>query len=157
MFIQLVVGSVLISLTVVIEAAFIGVAVVTLDKTGEWLTHGRVTVKLMATLAVLTLWLLAGISIGLWLWAGVFYWLGQFETFELSLYFSVVAATTLGLGDEILSARWRLLSGFIAANGLVLFSLSTAFLIEAMRRLHDARSRHATANSNVIQNAPGAG
>ncbi len=155
MFIQLVVGSVLISMTVVIEAAFIGAAVVILEKTGAWLTHGRVTMKLMVSLAALTLWLLAGISVGLWLWAGLFYWLGQFETFELSLYFSVVAATTLGLGDEILSARWRLLSGFIAANGLVLFSLSTAFLIEAMRRLHDTRSIHAIAPDNADQSVAG--
>jgi len=49
-----------------------------------------------------------------------------------------VAFMMLGL-FETLDAEWRLLSGFIVANGLILFSLSTAFLIELMRRLGDPR------------------
>ena len=52
-----------------------------------------------------------------------------------------VSATTLGYGDTLLSEKWKLLSGFIAANGLILFSLNTAFLFEALRRFDDERPR----------------
>ena len=62
--------------------------------------------------------------------------LGLFESFEESLYFSSVAFTTLGFGDITLGPEWRLLSGVMAANGLIVFSLTTAFLIELMRRLN---------------------
>jgi len=94
-------------------------------------------VRNAVTLSTLTLWLLAGITSALWLWAAAFVLLGEFDTFASALYFSSVSATTLGYGDTLLSNRWQLLSGFIAANGLVLFSLNTAFLFEVLRRVND--------------------
>jgi hypothetical protein len=137
---QILIGSVLISFSVLVEAAFIGCVVVTLTRFGTWLVAGNRVVKLTVTLTAITLWLLAALSIAVWLWAVTFLALELFETLEAALYFAVVAFTTLGFGDVILEQEWRLLSGFIAANGLILFSLSTAFLIEAMRRLHDAQA-----------------
>jgi hypothetical protein len=47
----------------------------------------------------------------------------------------MVSFTTLGFGDVTLPHDWRLLSGIIAANGLILFGLNTAFLIEILNRL----------------------
>ena len=141
---QIVLGSVLIALTVLVEAAFIGGVAVALQYFGTWLVAGYRIVKLVITLAAITLWLLAALSIAVWVWGLTFLALGLFETLEASVYFAVVAFTTLGFGDIILEEDWRLLSGFIAANGLILFSLSTAFLIEAMRRLHDAQTDRLT-------------
>ena len=86
---------------------------------------------------IMTIWLLLALGLGVWVWALAFMILGLFETMEAALYFSAVAFTSLGFGDVTLDAKWRLLSGFIAANGLILFSLATAFLIEVMRRLGD--------------------
>ena len=140
MFIQILIGSVLITATVLIEAALIGCAVIALQRYGRWLVAGNRVVKLSGTLAAITLWLLVALSIAVWLWAVTFLVLGLFETLEASLYFAVVSFTTLGFGDVILEQEWRLLSGFVAANGFILFSLSTAFIIEAMRRLHDAQT-----------------
>lgn len=143
MFGQIVIGSVLISFSVLVEAAFIGVVVVLLQRFDAWLITGLVVAKLVGILTVITLWLLAALSIAVWAWSVTFLAIGLFETMEESVYFAVVAFTTLGFGDIILEQEWRLLSGFIAANGLILFSLSTAFMIEAMRRLHDAQLRGA--------------
>ena len=136
---QVLVGSLLISASIAVEAVFIGLAVVTLRRLGGRLVSGRRVAKQILTLIVMTLWLLVALGVGVWLWAVAFMILGLFETLEAALYFSAVAFTTLGFGDVTLDAEWRLLSGFIAANGLVLFSLTTAFLIELMRRLGDPR------------------
>ncbi|MCG8601047.1 MAG: potassium channel family protein, partial [Verrucomicrobiales bacterium] len=86
-------------------------------------------------LLVLTLWLLAGLSAAVWIWALFYLWLGVFDSLEASVYFSTVAFTTLGFGDITLGQDWRLASACMAANGLILFSLNTAFLIEVIRRL----------------------
>ncbi len=70
-----------------------------------------------------------------WAWAVIYYLLGEFNEFERALYFSVVTSTTLGFGDITLSERWQLLSSFEAMGGLLLFGVSTAFLIALMHHL----------------------
>ncbi len=70
-----------------------------------------------------------------WTWAVIYYLLGEFNEFERALYFSVVTSTTLGFGDITLSERWQLLSSFEAMGGLLLFGVSTAFLIALMQHL----------------------
>ena len=137
---EILLGSLVITVTVVIECGFIAAAVTMLTKAGEWLGQRGTLVRMMAALSGLTLWLLAGISVALWLWAVLFVVLGEFESLRQAIYFASVSATTLGYGDRLLSENWNLLSGFIAANGLVLFSLNTAFLFEALRRLTDTRA-----------------
>jgi hypothetical protein len=61
--------------------------------------------------------------------------LDAFQNFEEALYFSSVTYTTLGFGDVLLPGEWRLLAGAIAADGLLLFGLSAAFLLETAARL----------------------
>ena len=136
---QVLVGSLLVSASIAVDAVFIGLAVVALGRLGGRLVSGRPVLKQTLTLIVMTLWLLVALGVAVLIWAVAFVMLGLFETLEAALYFSAVAFTTLGFGDVTLDAEWRLLSGFIAANGLVLFSLATAFLIELMRRLGDPR------------------
>jgi len=139
MFIQLLIGSLLICLTITIASGFIGIAIMVLRRNGNWLISGNLVFKLMFSLTGIVLWILAALSIAIWIWAGVFMLLGQFQSFETALYFSVVSFTTLGFGDVVIGEDWRLLSGFIAANGLILFSLNTAFLIEFILRLRTAQ------------------
>lgn len=71
------------------------------------------------------------------LWAALFLALGIFEGFEPSLYIAMISATTLGYGDVTMPDQWRLLAGFIATDGFILFGLDTAFLFEVMRQLGD--------------------
>ena len=132
MLMQILIGSVLIILTIIVEVFFIEVAIKNLSRFGPKLaarSKGFVIV-----LTVTTLWLLAALTIATWIWAVAFIALGAFETLSKSLYFSMVSFTTLGYGDVTLPEKLELLSGFIAANGLVLFGLNTAFLIEVMSR-----------------------
>ena len=127
--------------TVVVESVFIAIAVKGLNTYGERAAGFGTIVRTASVLIILTLWLLAGISISLWLWAILFLALGEFDSLINALYFASVSATTLGYGDSLLSEDWKLLSGFIAANGLVLFSLNTAFLFEALRRMDNGSSK----------------
>ncbi len=71
----------------------------------------------------------------IWLWAAVYMKLGEFADFATALYFSAVTATTLGYGDITLSADWRLLSTFEAMAGLLLFGVTTAFMLQLVREL----------------------
>jgi Ion channel len=50
------------------------------------------------------------------------------------LYFAFVNYTTLGYGDVIPVARWRLLGPMTAMNGVLLFGWSTAVIFEVLRR-----------------------
>lgn len=70
-----------------------------------------------------------------WLWAAIYYYLGEFTDFSQALYFSVVTSTTLGYGDLTLSSRWQILGTFASMGGLILFGTSTAFLIGLMEKL----------------------
>ena len=136
MLVQILIASIMIVITVVIEAVVIALATAALNRNRQRLAQYRQLPRTVVTLSLLTIWLMAGIGIALVFWSLLLLWLGEFDTLHAAIYFSSVSATTLGYGDSLLSERWQLLSGFIAANGLVLFSLNTAFLFEVLRRLN---------------------
>ena len=72
-------------------------------------------------------------TIEAWFWAYIYLLLGEFQTINDALYFSISTATTVGYGDVIMSEQWRLLSSFEAMGGWLLFGASTAFLMGLMR------------------------
>lgn len=71
----------------------------------------------------------------IWLYAALYRALGAIPDFETALYFSTVSFASLGYGDIVLSHDWRLVAGIEAANGLILFAWSTAFLMSVMTRV----------------------
>jgi len=76
-------------------------------------------------------------TIEIWLYAALYrVVLMETQTFEEALYFSTVTFASLGYGDIVLSPRWRLISAIEAANGVILFAWSTAFLFTLTRRLN---------------------
>lgn len=74
-------------------------------------------------------------TLAVWAWALTMLVLGIFETLELSVYFALVAFTTLGFGDVLLPLEWRLLGGMAALNGLLNIGLVTAAMVEVLRQL----------------------
>lgn len=96
--------------------------------------------RLMLIVVTAVLVVIALHTAEIWVWATVYFALGEFSEFEAALYFSAVTATTLGYGDLTLSQQWRLLAPFEAMGGLILFGASTAYLLEAMRGLFAAFS-----------------
>lgn len=85
------------------------------------------------------LWLLLGVFVIVALWALLFILRGEFADWNTSLYFSVVSVTTVGYGDITLNADSRILAGFAAADGFLIFGLYTAALYEAITKLRDER------------------
>ncbi|MBT5047753.1 MAG: two pore domain potassium channel family protein [Rhodospirillaceae bacterium] len=140
MLLQLIVGSGIISLTIVVTAIFLIAAIRILNHVGPWLSMPPSPYKIPVTLVAATLWLLGAFTASVWIWASAFVLLDLFDAFEPALYFSIVSFTTLGFGDITLPVDWRLLSGICAANGLLLFGLGAAFLVEVFTRLHQAQA-----------------
>jgi voltage-gated potassium channel len=72
------------------------------------------------------------------LWAVVYLQiphLDKFKTWEESLYFSTVTYSTLGYGDMTLPPVWRVMSGFEAMNGILLFGWSTAMFYAVVQKI----------------------
>jgi hypothetical protein len=47
--------------------------------------------------------------------------------------------TTLGDSNTVMSPSWRLLASFEAANGMLMFGVSTAMLFAVIQRLFQTR------------------
>ena len=133
---QLAVGSTLIVLSFAIHAGFMALAIRAFRRHETWLARPPQLPKLAGALCVLSVWLLASMSVTAWIWAAYLLWSGALADLETAVYFSLVSFTTLGFGDIVLDRPHRLLSGMLAANGLVLFGLTTAVLIDLIRSLH---------------------
>lgn len=136
---QFAVGSALIVLSFAIHAAFMALAVRAFRRHEAWLAQPPQLPKLAGALTVLSVWLLVSMCATVWIWAFYLLWSGALVDLETAVYFSLVSFTTLGFGDVVLDKPHRLLSGLLAANGLVLFGLTTAVLIDLIRSLHTTR------------------
>ena len=66
-------------------------------------------------------------------WALIYMALGAFEDFETALYFSGATFTSLGYGDVVLNGRERLIAPLQAANGLMMFGITTGLFIAAFQ------------------------
>jgi hypothetical protein len=86
-------------------------------------------------LAAESLVLMAAHTAEVFAWSLLFLKLDAFASLEESFYFSGVTYSTLGFGDVLLPQEWRILAGTLAANGMLLFGLSAAFLLESAARL----------------------
>ena len=73
------------------------------------------------------------------LWAVLFVICGEFQEFGNAYYHSAVNYTTLGYGDLLLTPSWRLLGPLEAANGALMFGVSTATVFAVIQRLIRAR------------------
>ena len=73
------------------------------------------------------------------LWAVLFVICGEFQEFGIAYYHSAVNYTTLGYGDVIMSLSWKLLGPLEAANGALMFGVSTAMIFAVIVRLVQAK------------------
>ena len=73
------------------------------------------------------------------LWAVLFVMCGEFTELGTAYYHSAGNYTTLGSGGLILSPSWRLLGPLEAANGALMFGVSTAMVFAVIQRVVEAR------------------
>ena len=100
--------------------------------------------------SILMIVLMIGNIVQVAFWALLYRSLGAFEDFETAVYFSGVTFTSLGYGDVVLGGRMRLLAPLQAANGLMMFGVTTALFIAAVQHAtakwsaaHPARTQDA--------------
>jgi len=78
--------------------------------------------------------LMAAHTLEVMIWAVIYRTAGVVPAGSDFLYFAFVNYTTLGYGDIIPAAPWRLLGPVAAMTGILLFGWSTAVIFEILRR-----------------------
>ena len=135
MFLQIAIGTGLMLATILVSGVAFWALEALLNRSHFWLVREPHRPKLALVLSVTVVWVLGMVTAGVWIWAVALRLLGIFVTMEASVYFSLVAFTTLGFGDILLPHQWRLLGGMAAANGLLSMGLLTAMLVEILRHV----------------------
>lgn len=135
MFVQIAVASGLLLVNITLAAMAAMALEVIFARLHQWFLREPHRPKLVLLVMGASVWVLGVITVSSWIWALAYDALHVFPTLEESLYFSLVAFTTLGLGDIVPAPEWRLLAGMEAANGLLNFGLMTALLIESLRQI----------------------
>jgi len=102
-------------------------------------------------MSVLMTLLMLGILVQVMVWAALYRVAGRFEDIETAFYFSGVTFTSLGYGDVVLTGDLRLLAPLEAANGMMMFGISTAAFITAIQQ---AIARHVADRRDVDPPSP---
>jgi len=102
-------------------------------------SHGRLAseFQIVRTVSILLLLHLAEASV----WAGVYCLLGLLPDMETAIYFSITSYTTVGYGDVVLPATWRLLGPIEAGVGILMLGWSTAIIVTVINRVYGDRLR----------------
>ncbi len=95
-----------------------------------------IDVTIVATVVMLAL---TAHLIEMMMWAVVFAICGEFPNVGVAFYHSAVNYTTLGYGGVAMSGAWRLLAPLEAADGMLMFGVSTAMIFTIIQRLVQTR------------------
>jgi hypothetical protein len=136
---NLALGTLMISLTVVIHTfGLMGVTHVMSFVTDRIRLHGHRSRMLAMNTVVIGVF--AVLTAEVWLWAASFTLIGVVDDFETALYFSTITFSTVGYGDVVPHAEWRMLAALEGVNGFLLIGWSTAYLIAAGMRVGPFKS-----------------
>lgn len=134
MILNLCIGTIVISLTVVIHTfGLIAITHVTARLGALFRMNGRRS-RILAMISVV-MGLFAVMTAEVWLWGGIYRLLGIFSDFETALYFSTITFSTVGYGDVVPAHDWRVLAALEGIDGFLLIGWSTAYLIAAGTRV----------------------
>ncbi len=136
MFTQLTIGTLMIGAMVVLHALALDIIIRNTGKIEIKALHTRYKSWKPFVIAGVVLAIFFAHVIEIWIWAALYYFISAFNDFELALYFSTTAFTTVGFGDVMPTHEWRLLGAIEGANGFMLFGWSTAFTFEILSQLY---------------------
>jgi voltage-gated potassium channel Kch len=139
--VQILIGSLMIALTVVIHILGIIFLIRLLT---SWVPRLRPAQSYLGMVEILVVTVLAMFflhTLEIWSWAALYLWVGEFVDWQRALYFSTVTFSTLGYGDITLQDKWQLVSSFEAVNGIMLFGVSTAFIFAVIQKLYQSASK----------------
>ena len=78
---------------------------------------------------------MAGNFLQMAIWGAIFLFLGEFDSVHAAFYHSAVNFTTLGYGDLVMSDDRKLLGPLEAANGVLMFAISSAALMSVLQHM----------------------
>lgn len=131
---QLAVGTLVIALTVAVQAEMFNLLSHRFESVIRFCRKSLHRFANTGAIIIGVLYILLVHTINVWIWAIVFMLVGAIAEFEPALYFSLVSFTTVGFGDITLGHDWRILSGLTAANGFLTFGWSAAYMVDLVRR-----------------------
>lgn len=106
-------------------------------------------IRIPATLSLIHL-----LEIGMW--ALFFWWQHCFADAGSSLYFAGSSYVTVGYGDLVLPAEWRLFGPLVALTGLLTSGLSVGFFIAVVGTVYQPAILHDRATRTFGGSNPGA-
>ncbi len=138
MLMNIVIGSCLVILTTFLHAAAMVIIVQRLrvSNSTSWIGQAGLGFRRAALVAEVVLGMFLASLVESGSWAATYLFVDAIPDFEHALYFSTVTYTTLGFGDVVLPERWRLLSSFEAANGILMFGWTTAMIAWTVQRVY---------------------
>ena len=132
---QLMLATLVVGTTVIVHLVGLAILLAVLRRYRR--AERRILIVLLngAAILVAAFGLFALHSVEIWIWAGVFQWLGAFADFEHALYFSTSTYVTIGYGDIFLPPGLRILGAIEGASGIILIGWSTAFFFSIVDRM----------------------
>jgi len=67
------------------------------------------------------------------IWAAAYLWLGALGSLDAAILYSIDSIATRGASGLVLPPHWQLMGALEAANGVLLFGISTAFIFTVMQ------------------------
>ncbi len=80
-------------------------------------------------------------TLHIYIWAFSISALGALESLSASIYFALVTYTTVGYGDVTLGPEFRIFGAMASVSGILLFGLTTAFLVSYLSKVIDAHAQ----------------
>ena len=138
MFVELVLATIMVLLTVAIHATGIYTLsrLLRLEEREEAEEHVHPLSRrgIAATMIVIVgLFVLHGIEI--WLYAFLYLGIGSVEGLREAIYFSTITYGAIGYSDAAMAEEWRLVSAIEGINGIILIGWSTAFFVTLVARM----------------------
>jgi hypothetical protein len=99
------------------------------------MSHRRGFFAQVRPLLIVMIAMMLGNFIQIVIWATLFIFLGEFSELYEAVYHSAVNFTSLGYGDVVMSARWKLMGPLEAANGVLMFGMTSAALMAILQQL----------------------
>jgi hypothetical protein len=67
------------------------------------------------------------------IWAAAYVWLGALDSLKDAVLYSLDSMTTRGASGLMLEAHWQMMGALEAADGMLLFGISTAYIFAVMQ------------------------
>jgi len=98
-------------------------------KLGLW----HVTLIVIGTVGALGLLLAVLHGIEATIWAAAYVWLGALDSPKDAILYSLYSMTTRGASELMLEPHWQMMGALEAADGMLLFGISTAYIFAVMQ------------------------